>query len=205
MINAPQPMNAKKLASFLGLINFYARFLENWSEKLKPLYDLANQQEFVWNAECEDAFNWVKNELISPRVLAHYDANEQIVLACDASQYGLSAILSHRYKDGTERPIAYTSHTIPKKELSRTILYKKAMAIVFWFKRFRDFVFSKEIILRTDNQSLKLILGPRKGIPQTADNRFQRWAYYLAGYRYKVEHISSAANANCDALSRLPI
>ena len=205
MLNAPQPTNSKELASFLGLINFYARFLENRSEKLKPLYDLANQKEFIWNDQCTKAFAWVKKELISPKVLAHYDPKEQLILACDASHYGISAILSHKYKDGTERPIAFASHTIPKKELTRTILDKEAMAIVFGFKRFRDFVFGKEIILRTDNQSLKLILGPRKGIPQTADNRFQRWAYFLSGFRYKVEHVKSAANANCDALSRLPI
>lgn len=205
MVNAPQPKNIKELESFLGLVTFYARFLENRSGKLKSLYDLANAKEFVWNKECDVAFNWVKHELISPRVLAHFDPNEQIVMACDASKHGLSTILSHKYKDGTEKPIAYASRTIPKKELSRTILDKEAMAIVFGFKRFRNFVFGKEIILRTDNQSLKLILGPRKGIPETADNRFQRWAYYFSGFRFKIEHISSKANANCDALSRLPI
>lgn len=205
MVNAPIPSNAKELASFLGLINFYARFLEKRSENLKPLYDLAKQKDYVWNDECTKAFAWVKNELISPRILAHYDPKEQIVLASDASDYGLSAILSHRYKDNTEKPIAYASCIIPKKEQKRTILDKEAMAIVFGFKRFRDFVFGKEIILRTDNKSLQLILGPRKGIPQTADNRFQRWAYYLSGFRYKIEHISSKANANCDALSRLPV
>ncbi|CAB0041858.1 unnamed protein product [Trichogramma brassicae] len=179
--------------------------IEKRSENLKPLYDLANQKDYVWNDECTKSFAWVKNELISPRVLAHYDPKEQIVLASDASDYGLSAILSHRYKDNTEKPIAYASRIIPKKEQKRTILDKEAMAVVFGFKRFRDFIFGKEIILRTDNKSLQLILGPRKGIPQTADNRFQRWAYYLSGFRYKIEHISSKANANCDALSRLPV
>lgn len=113
--------------------------------------------------------------------MAHYDSNVQIVMACDASKHGLSAILSHKYQDGTEKPIAYASRTIPKKELSRTIFNKEAMAIVFGFKRFKDFIFGKEIILRTDNQSLKLILGPRKGILKTADNRFQRWAYTFQG------------------------
>lgn len=205
MVNAPRPENVKELESFLGLVTFYARFLENRSEKLKPLYDLVHGGNFVWDDKCDDALDWLKQELISPRVLAHYDPNEQIVLACDASNHGLSAILSHRYKDGSEKPIAYASRTIPKKELSRTILDKEAMAIVFGFKRFKDFIFGKLIILRTDNQSLKLILGPRKGIPETADNRFQRWAYYLSGFRFKIEHISSKANANCDALSRLPV
>ncbi|XP_058809864.1 uncharacterized protein K02A2.6-like [Phymastichus coffea] len=79
------------------------------------------------------------------------------------------------------------------------------MAIVFGFQRFYQFIFGKSIILRTDNSALAWILGPRKGIPQTADNRLQRWAYYLSGFKYEIEHIKSAANANCDALSRLPV
>lgn len=107
MVNAPRPSNSKQLASFLGLVNFYARFLENRSSNLKPLYDLLSKEKFEWNDACENALNWVKNELISPNFLAHYDPKEQIVLACDVSDYGLSAILSHKYKDGTERPIAY--------------------------------------------------------------------------------------------------
>ncbi|XP_076660799.1 uncharacterized protein LOC143364225 [Halictus rubicundus] len=139
MINAPQPKNSKELASFLGLVNFYARFLEN------------------------------------------------------------------RYTNGEEKPIAYASKKIAKDELNMKILDKEAMAIIFGFKRFYQFVFGKVIILKTDNKALQLILGPRKGIPQTADNRFQRWTYYLSGFRYEIEHIKSEANANCDALSRLPI
>ena len=205
MVNAPQPKNSKELASFLGLVNFYARFLENRSDNLKPLYDLANNEKYEWNENCSKAFEWVKNELISPKVLVNYNPNEEVVLSCDASDYGLSAILSHRYKNGEEKPIAYASKKIAKDELNRKILDKEAMAIVFGFKRFYQFIFGKVIILKTDNKALQLILGPRKGIPQTADNRFQRWAYYLSGFRYEIEHVKSEANANCDALSRLPI
>ena len=173
MVEAPRPKNDKELASFLGLVNFYGRFLKDRSTKLKPLYDLLNKTIGTWDESCDKAFKWVKNELIAPTFLAHYDPREQILLACDASDYGLSAILSHRYKDGTERPIAYASKRIPTSETKRAIIDKEAMAIVFGFKRFYQFVFGKEVILRTDNKPLELILGPRKGIPQTADNRLQ--------------------------------
>ncbi|XP_014207663.1 uncharacterized protein K02A2.6-like [Copidosoma floridanum] len=107
MIEASRPENIKQLESFLGLINFYNRFFKNRSENLRPLYECANNSKFKWTEECEKAFKWVKAELISPQVLTHYDPQETVVLACDASEYGLSAILSHRYKDGSEKPIAY--------------------------------------------------------------------------------------------------
>ncbi|XP_046737564.1 uncharacterized protein K02A2.6-like [Diprion similis] len=109
MVEAPRPTNSKQLASFLGLINFYARFLMDRSEKLKPLFDGAHRRNFVWTKECDEAFCWVKKELISPRVLAHYDQDEALVLACDASMYGLSAILSHRAHIRSNK--RYTAHS----------------------------------------------------------------------------------------------
>lgn len=205
MTEAPKPENFKQLSSFIGLITYYARFLPNRAEKLKALYDCGKQKEFCWTAECDKAFRWVKAEITSPRVLAHYDPNEQLVLACDASNYGLSAVLSHKYKDGSERPIAFASQIIPEKERHRAPIDKEASAIVFGFKRFYNFVYGQNIILRTDHKPLVFIFGPTQEIPLTTASRLQRWAYYLSRFDYKIEYIKSSENGNCDALSRLPI
>ncbi|XP_071582123.1 uncharacterized protein [Temnothorax nylanderi] len=60
MEEAPHPTDFKQLNSFIGLITYYARFLPNRAEKLKPLYDCAKQQEFRWISDCDRAFKWVK-------------------------------------------------------------------------------------------------------------------------------------------------
>ncbi|KAL7290669.1 hypothetical protein TKK_0015428 [Trichogramma kaykai] len=205
MVEVAVPTNTKEVASFLGLINFYSRFLKNRACNLQPLYDCANGKIFKWTESCAKAFEWVKRELISERVLAHYDPKKKIVLACDASAYGLSAILSHVFDDGSERPIAYASKKIPKKEMNRSVIDKEASAIVFGFKKFHDFIYGREITLRTDHKPLQYLFGPKKGITLTAASRLQRWAYYLSGFQYRIEHIRSEQNGNCDALSRLPI
>lgn len=205
MVEAPRPQNFKELSSFIGLITYYARFLPNRAEKLRALYDCGKQSEFCWTAECDAAFQWVKSELTSSRVLAHYDPKEQLVLACDASNYGLSAVLSHKYKDGSERPIAFASQIIPEKERHRAPIDKEASAIVFGFKRFYNFVYGQNIILRTDHKPLIFIFGPKQEIPLTTASRLQRWAYYLSRFNYNIEYIKSSENGNCDALSRLPI
>ena len=85
IVKAPHPNNVIELSSFLGIVNFYARFLDKRSDNLKPLYELLNNKEFIWNENCEKAFLWVKSELISEKILAHYDPTEEIILACDAS------------------------------------------------------------------------------------------------------------------------
>lgn len=205
MVEAPRPTNFKQLRSFLGLITYYTRFLPGRAEKLQALYDCEKRDEFQWTNECEKAFRWVKSELTSSRVLAHYDPKEQIVLACDASNYGLSAVLSHRYKDGTERPIAFASKVIPENERHRATIDKEASAIIFGFKKFFNFLYGQNIILRTDHKPLTFIFGPKQEIPLTTASRLQRWAYYLSRFSYQIEYIKSSENGNCDALSRLPI
>lgn len=205
IIEAPRPANFKELSSFIGLITYYARFFPDRSVKLKSLYDCVKQSEFQWTPECEQAFRWVKTELTSPRVLAHYNANEQIILACDASNYGVSAILSHKYKDGTERPIAFASKIIPEKKRHRALIDKEASAIIFEFKKFYNFIYGHNIILRTDHKPLIFIFVPKQEIPLTTASRLQRWAYYLSRFTYEIEYIKSSENGNCDALSRLPV
>nr|XP_046478641.1 uncharacterized protein K02A2.6-like [Neodiprion pinetum] len=205
MIEAPTPVNKKQLDSFLGLITYYARFLPQRAEKLKCLYECTKADNFNWTEQCDKAFEWVKGELVSPRVLAHYHPNTDLILSCDASTYGLGAILSHKYKDGTERPIAFASKIIPEKEASRAIIDKEASAIVFGFKKFYNYVFGKEITLRTDHKPLVFIFGPKQEIPLTIASRLQRWAYFLSRFNYNIEYIKSQQNGNCDALSRLPI
>lgn len=112
ILEASKPTDSKQLQSLISLVTYYARFLPYRATKLKALYDCANEKEFNWTEECDAAFDWVKQEIVSPRVLAHYDPTKPLTLACDASAYGLSAILSHEYEDGTERPIEFASKNI---------------------------------------------------------------------------------------------
>ena len=105
---APEPQNVSELRSFLGIINYYAKFLPNLSTKLAPLYGLL-QKEFKWSwgQKQVKAFQVAKDALQT--LLLHYDGSRQLVLTCDASQYRLGGVLSHIMDDRQEKPIAYTS------------------------------------------------------------------------------------------------
>ena len=80
---------------------------------LAPLYHLEQKDvTWTWGTDQKNAFDNVKSMLTSECLLAHYDPTKELVLACDASLYGVGAVLSHRYEDGKERPIAFASRLL---------------------------------------------------------------------------------------------
>ena len=100
---APRPKNITELKAFLGLLNFYGKFLSNLATTVAPLYRLLQKKtEWQWGPAQEKAFGEAKELLQSPQLLAHYDSEKDLVLSCDASPYGVGAVLAHRLADGTE-------------------------------------------------------------------------------------------------------
>ena len=91
---APQPRNVTELRSFLGIINYYGKFLPNLSTKLAPLYQLLKRGvKWQWDKPHADAVAVAKNALQDDTLLVYYDRNRQLVLAYDASPYGLGVVL----------------------------------------------------------------------------------------------------------------
>ena len=116
ILKAPVPQNLQLLRSFLGL-HYYGKFLPNLSSLLHPLNRLLKANaRWKWSTECQEAFEQAKSQLVSAPVLAHYDVERKIKLAADASAYGLGAVISHVYEDGSERPIAHASRTLSNSE-----------------------------------------------------------------------------------------
>ena len=109
---APAPTNVTELRAYLGLLNFYGKFLPNLSTELEPLYRLLRKnQRWKWNTEQVRAFNRSKILMQSATVLVHYDIEKKLIVSCDASPHGIGAVLSHEMLDGSERPIAFASRT----------------------------------------------------------------------------------------------
>lgn len=204
--SAPQPKNVSELKSFLGMLNYYGKFIPNLSTLLHPLHGLLRKEvSWEWNSACEEAFKEAKRILLSERVLAHYQEGLPLVLSVDSSAYGLGALLAHRYTDGSERPVSYVSRTLTATEQNYSQLDKEALAMFFGVTKHHHYLFGRRFTLRTDHQPLTHIFGVKGGIPQTAASRLQRWATRLAAYDFNVEFVRSADNGPADALSRLPL
>lgn len=204
LLNAPKPSNISQLRAYLGLVNYYRKFAPNLSNLLAPLYQLTKKDvKFEWSNECNEAFDNSKKLILNDRLLVHYDPNKELAIHCDASPYGVGAILSH-IVDGIDRPIMFASSSLTAAQKNYAQLHREALAIIFAVKKFHKYVYGKPFIIYSDHQPLREIFNENKSIP-VANGRLQRWAIFLAAYDYKIVYKKGSKLGNADALSRLPL
>ena len=202
----PRPTNTSELWAFLGLVNFYGKFMNNLSTVLAPLYKLLRKGvAWQWKLAQDKAFERAKELLRSPQLLVHYDPNKDLVLTCDASPYGLGAVLAHKMDDGPERPIEYASRTLSPAEKNYAQIDKEALAIVFGVKRFHRYLYGRRFTICSDHKPLMYIFGKVRATSHTASAQIQRWALTLMGYQYTIVHWPGEEVANADGLSHLPV
>ena len=204
--DAPTPRSIQELKSYLGLLTYYGKFLPNLSTTLFPLYRLLRKDfPWKWDYEEEKAFQKSKDMLTSSSLLTHFDSNLPLMLACDASAYGIGAVLAHRMPDGSEKPIGYVSRTLSKAEQNYSQLEKEGLSLVFGIKKFHSYVFGHPFELITDHKPLLGLLREDRATSPQASARIKRWSLFLSSYEYTLVFRKTSAHANADALSRLPL
>ena len=205
IMQAPVPTDASQLKAYLGLLNYYGRFLRNLSSELAPLYELLQKQkEFQWTKRHQMAFEKSKKMIESSSLLVFYDPNKPLILTTDASSYGVGAVLSHTI-DGLERPIYCASRTLSQAEKNYSQIEKESLSVVFGVKRFHQFLYGRKFEIHNDHRPLEGLLGEQKGIPTMASGRIRRWALTLSAYTYTFRYKSGKSIPCADALSRLPL
>ena len=164
----PNPESVTQLKSYRGMINYYHGYLRNLARELHALYALLHTgTPWKWKASQEEAFRKSKEMLKSSQLLVHFDSTKEVILSCDASLYGLGAVLAHRMADGCERPIAYASRTLQQAERDYSQVKKEGLAAIFG--KFHQYLYGLPFTVYTDHKPLLGLFGENKSI------RFQPW------------------------------
>ncbi|XP_058828591.1 uncharacterized protein K02A2.6-like [Topomyia yanbarensis] len=166
---------------------------------------LRNNVPFQWSKSCEEAFRKVKQEMQSDSFLVHYNPELPLVLATDASPYGVGAVLSHVLPDGSERPIQYASQTLNETQRKYKQVDREAYSIVFGIRRFHQYLYGRKFVLYTDNEPVKQIFSETKGLPTMSALRMQHYATFLQSFDYTIKFRPTKQHYNADAFSRLPL
>ena len=202
--NAPRPTDITQVRSYLGLLNFYRRFIPQAAEVLEPLNRLLKADTpWQWTQEQELAFKKSKEILLNSKALVHFDPKKPIVVSSDSSSYGIGAVLSHKI-DGLERPVCFVSRTLSGAERNYPQTEKEALSMVFAMRSFHQYLWGQKFDMVTDHKPLVGLFSPSRSINAQSSGRIQRWGLLLQNYRFDLYHRAGKLLCTADALSRLP-
>jgi hypothetical protein len=202
----PPPENVDQLRSYLGFVNYYNRFVPSKSQIFQPLFRLLQQDvPFEWTEDCQKAMDEVKRALTTAPALTYYDVTRPLRLACDGSQKGLGAVLSHVDSDGHEVPIMHISRSLKKAERNYSQVENEALAVTWAVKKLKKFLWGRRFEIVTDHLPLLRIFNPEKCIPEMLPGKIKRYALFLREFLYVITHKAGKDHSNADCLSRLPL
>ena len=174
---------------------YYIRFLQKFSYIAGPLHDLTKKNvKFVWSKRENNAFEKLKDTLISEPVLVLPDLSKPFEVQCDACGHSLGAVL---LQEG--HAIAYESRRLNEHKKNLGIYKKELLAILHALATWKHYLLGTPFILRTDHQSLKYFLTQTK-----LSDKQMRWANFLSQFHFHIAHIAGKHNQVADALSRRP-
>ena len=202
--NFPKPTTLRKLREYLGLVNFYRRFLPNCAKLLLPLTNLlagqaSSNTPINWSPEAEAAFEQSKASLAQATMLHHPRHDVPTCIATDASDHAVGAVLQQLI-DGTWSPIAYFSKKLQPAEMRYSTFDRELLAVYLSVKHFRHFVEGREFHILTDHRPLTFSLRAQH---DQHSPRQARHLDFVAQFTTDIRHIRGSDNTPADALSRM--
>ena len=194
------PYLSTQTQRFLGLANYYRRFIKDFATIAKPLHQATEKnQSFKWTHQCAQAFLKLKECLTSAPILALPDWSKPFILDTDASDTGIGAVLSQCHADGKEHVISYASRLLTKPECNYCVTRKELLAVVTFLHHFCQYLIGTPFVIHTDHSALTWLQNFK-----SPEGQLARWIEKLQEYKFTVVHRPGWKHDNADAISRLP-
>lgn len=194
----PTPKTVKEIRSFLGMCNYYRRFIKSYSSVANPLTKLLRKDEkFVWTEQCESAFQTLKQKLTSAPILAYPNMHKPFILTTDASTTAIGYILSQTDKGKREHVIAYGGRSLSKAERNWSASDIECLAVIEGIREYNTYLSCNEFTVYTDHKPLQYLMK-HKGTTR----RLARWSLELQGYNFNIVYKEGKSNVVADAISR---
>ena len=199
LLDWPVPANVTEVRGILGLGNYYRRFVRDFSKMVHPLTELTKKEKaFIWTGPCQEAFEKLKQALVSPDIMAFPSVSGLFILDTDASDRTIGAVLS-QLQDGSERVIAYGSHALNKAECNYCVTDRELLAVMFFMIQYKHYLLGRHFLVRSDHQALRWLFNLKE-----PKSRIARWIELLSAFDFDIEYHPGKKHGNADALSRCP-
>ena len=187
-----EPKNMKELERFLGMANYYSKFV---SRLASPLQELKNSGQFQWSSRLADGFRAVKAAILDS-FLTVPDSNQEFVLETDASGIAITGVLTQH-----GCPVAVASKRLSSAEQSSSAVELEALAIVYCASKFRQFLLGRPFVLYTDQRALSFLFSG--SVKSTfKNNKLIRLRTELSGYNFRIAYKPGKEILGADAFSR---
>ncbi|GFS07115.1 Pol polyprotein [Elysia marginata] len=197
----PKPNDKKALQRFLGMLNYYHRFLPGIAKCLAPLTEATKSRSKVitWTDDCQTPFEAAKSSPASATLLNHPDPKSETRLSTDASDSAIGAELSQKHH-GMWRPIAFFSRKLTSPQSRYSTFDRELLAIYSAIQHFRFFLEGRPFSVLTDQKPLTYALTSKTA----RSPRQERQLSYIAEFTTDIRYISGPDNVVPDVLSRAP-
>ena len=178
-----RPRSLQALRSVLGFLNYVRDYVPIVADLLGPFRELAKRRKWVdsmWDAKMDDLFQRVREVLESAPVLSVPDFSQPFVMATDASQYGVGAVLYQRI-EGKVKFVAFGARALKKGQKNYPASKRELLAMLFGLKRWGEMLKPQRFEVEVDNKALVYLRSEKSFMARD-------WMNYVAGYEFSVTH-----------------
>ena len=198
----PKPSTVKGLQEYLGMINFYHRFLPHAALTLQPFYGALKKsqprQVLKWTTDMDTAFVTSKTALAEATMLSHLEPGAHMSVTTDASGQAVGAVIE-QYVRGTWQPLAFFSKQLRPPEQKYSTFDRELLGLYLAIRHFRFFLEGRAFTAFTDHKPL---VGAMSKLSDPWTARQQRHLTFIPEFTTDLQHVSGKFNIVADCLSR---